>query len=139
MVKSGIEFFILKFTKPLQICCCPVQKKLPKEAKLACQVGRYLWRGSVNFKTRNSRPLFTPNPFLAKNGNFKTQNFSPHIVRVLAGLVFKRGLFWDGFSLGTWRYVWNMYLPLWCIQYQKEQFFWSNAQQWFATLIQNTI
>ena len=32
-----------------------------------------------------------------------------------------------------------MYLPPWCIQYQQEQFFWPNVQQWFATLIQNTI
>ena len=29
MVKSGLEFFILKFTEPLQSCCCPVQKNLP--------------------------------------------------------------------------------------------------------------
>ena len=26
-LKSGLEFFILKFQKPIQICCCPVQKK----------------------------------------------------------------------------------------------------------------
>ena len=29
MLKSGLEFFILKFTEPLQSCCCPVQKNLP--------------------------------------------------------------------------------------------------------------
>ena len=58
MVKSGLEFFILKFTKPLQSCCCPVPKNLPIRAELAWQVSRYLWRGSVNFKI-NSRPLFT--------------------------------------------------------------------------------
>ena len=28
MVKSGLEFLILKFTKPRQNCCCPVQKKI---------------------------------------------------------------------------------------------------------------
>ena len=28
MVKSGVDFFILKFTEPLQSCCCPVQKDL---------------------------------------------------------------------------------------------------------------
>ena len=26
MVKSGLEFFILKLNEPLQSCCCPVQK-----------------------------------------------------------------------------------------------------------------
>ena len=35
MVKSGLEFFILKFTKPLQSCCCPVQKNLHRKAELA--------------------------------------------------------------------------------------------------------
>ena len=35
MVKSGLEFFILKSYVPLQSCCCPVQKDLPKKAKLA--------------------------------------------------------------------------------------------------------
>ena len=42
MVKSGLELFILKFTKPLQSCCCPVQKNLPRKAELAWQVSRYL-------------------------------------------------------------------------------------------------
>ena len=40
MVKSGLEFFILKFYQPLQSCCCPVQKKLPGKAELAWQVSR---------------------------------------------------------------------------------------------------
>ena len=57
MVKSGLEF-ILKLTEPLQSCCCPVQKNLPSRAELACEVSRYLWRGSVILKI-NSRPLFT--------------------------------------------------------------------------------
>ena len=35
MVKSGLEFFVLKFTKPLQSCCCPVQKNMSKKAELA--------------------------------------------------------------------------------------------------------
>ena len=35
MVKSGLEFFILKFTEPLQICCWPVQMNLPRKAELA--------------------------------------------------------------------------------------------------------
>ena len=31
----------------------------PRKAGLAWQVSRYLWRGSLNFKIKNSRPLFT--------------------------------------------------------------------------------
>ena len=42
MMKSGLEFFILKFTEPLQSCCCPVQKNLSRKAELAYQVNRYL-------------------------------------------------------------------------------------------------
>ena len=86
MVKSGLEFFILKFTKPLQSCCCPVQKYPPRMAELAWQLSRYLWRGSVNFKI-NSRPLFTI-IFKLKNDNFKTRDFSPLIERVLAGVIY---------------------------------------------------
>ncbi len=59
MMKSGLEFFILKFYQPLQSCCCPVQKNLPRKAELAWQVSRYLRRGQQNFKIKNSRPLFT--------------------------------------------------------------------------------
>jgi hypothetical protein len=33
MMKSGLEFFILKFTEPLQSCCCPVQTNLPRKAE----------------------------------------------------------------------------------------------------------
>ena len=43
MVKSGLEFFILKFTEPFQSCWCPVRKKLPRKAELAWKVSRYLW------------------------------------------------------------------------------------------------
>ena len=83
MVKSGLEF-ILKLTEPLQSCCCPVQKYLPRLAELVWQLSRYLWRGSVNFKI-NSRPLFTI-IFKLKNDNFKTRDFSLLIERVLAGV-----------------------------------------------------
>ena len=83
MVKSGLEF-ILKLTEPLQSCCCPVQKYLPRLAELAWQLSRYLWMGSVNFKI-NSRPLFTI-IFKLKNDNFQTRDFSPLIERVLAGV-----------------------------------------------------
>ena len=55
MVKSGLEKFILKFHVPLQSCCCPVQKNLPRKAELAWLVSRGTW----NFKTFFSRPLFT--------------------------------------------------------------------------------
>ena len=83
MVKSGLEF-ILKLTEPLQSCCCPVQKYLPRLAELAWQLSRYLWRGSVNFKI-NSRPLFTI-IFKLKNDNFMTRDFSPLIEWVLTGV-----------------------------------------------------
>ena len=50
MMKNGLEFFILKFSEPLQSCCCSIQKNLPIKAELPSQVSRYLWRGSLNFK-----------------------------------------------------------------------------------------
>ena len=70
--------------RPLQSCCCPVQKYLPRMAELAMQLSRYLWRGLGNFKI-NSRPLFTF-IFKLKNDNFKTWDFSPLIERVIAGV-----------------------------------------------------
>ena len=45
MVKSGLEKIILKFHEPLQICCCPVQKNLPRNAELAWQVSSEGARG----------------------------------------------------------------------------------------------
>ena len=42
-VRSGLEF-ILKLTKPLQSCCCPVQKYLPRMTELVWQPSRYLCR-----------------------------------------------------------------------------------------------
>jgi hypothetical protein len=42
MVKNGLEKIILKFHVPVQICCCPVQKNLPRRAELAWLVSRYL-------------------------------------------------------------------------------------------------
>ena len=83
MVKSGLEF-ILKLTEPLQSCCCPVQKFLPRMAELTWQLSRYLWRGSVNFKI-NSRPIFTV-IFKPKNDDFMTRDFSPLIEWVLTGV-----------------------------------------------------
>ena len=49
----------LKLHNGLQSCYCPVQKNLPKEAELARQVSRYLWRPPLNFKMIFSKPLFT--------------------------------------------------------------------------------
>jgi hypothetical protein len=34
MVKSGREFFILNFTKPIQSCYCPVQKKSAQKGSI---------------------------------------------------------------------------------------------------------
>ena len=58
-IKRRLEFSILKFTDSLLSCCCPVQKYPPRMAKLAWQLSSYLWRGSMNFKIKSSRPLFT--------------------------------------------------------------------------------
>ena len=49
MVKSGLEFFILKLNEPLQICSSSAQKNLPRKAELAWQVSR---RGLFNFKIK---------------------------------------------------------------------------------------
>ena len=59
MVKSGLEFFILKFTEPLQSCCCPVQKNLPRKAELAWQAIQQISLNFREFQNKNSRPLFT--------------------------------------------------------------------------------
>ena len=95
MVKSGLEF-ILKLTEPLQSCCCPVQKYLPRMAELAWQLSKYLWRGSVNFKI-SSRPLFTI-IFKLKNDNFKTRDFSPLIKRILTGEYSHHNIFFSFLS-----------------------------------------
>ena len=44
--------------RPLQSCCCPVQKNIPRKTEMARLVGRYLWRSSWNFKIILSRPIF---------------------------------------------------------------------------------
>ena len=60
MLKSGTKFFILKFTEPLQRCCCQVKKKICLEGlnwpgRLA---GISEGARSVNFQ-KNRRPVFT--------------------------------------------------------------------------------
>jgi hypothetical protein len=42
IVKSGLELIILEFIEPLQSCCCPAQKYLPRMAELAWQLSSYL-------------------------------------------------------------------------------------------------
>ena len=49
MVKSGLEKIILKFHVPLQSCCCPVQKNLPRRDELAWLVKVSL-KGHVEFQ-----------------------------------------------------------------------------------------
>jgi hypothetical protein len=49
MMKSGLKFFILKLNEPLQSCCCPVQRNLPKKAELAWQVSL---KGLVQFQNK---------------------------------------------------------------------------------------
>ena len=68
MVKSGLEFFILKSYMPLQSCCCPVQKNLPRNAKLTWLVSRYLW------SQKSSLPIFVTYP-LAWNSILQTFHF----------------------------------------------------------------
>ena len=38
VLKSGLEFIILKLNEPFQSCCCPVQNK--KKGELSWQVSR---------------------------------------------------------------------------------------------------
>ena len=71
-------FDFLKLTEPLQSCYCPVQKYLPRMAKLAWQLSRYLWRGSVNFKI-NSRP-FLPS-FLSSKMIISRLGISVHLLK----------------------------------------------------------
>ena len=46
-----LEFFILKFTKPLQSYCCPKQQNLPREAELAGQLVSMKGFGGFQKKT----------------------------------------------------------------------------------------
>ena len=86
MVKSGIRrsFLIWNHTCPFRVATAQCKKNLRREAELARQVSRYLWRGSVDFK-KKPRPFFII-IFKLENGNFKTRDFSPLIERVLAGV-----------------------------------------------------
>ena len=59
IVKSGLEFFYFVIEWGLSELLLPSAKNRPRKAELAWQVSRYLWRGSFNFKIKNSEPLFT--------------------------------------------------------------------------------
>ena len=81
-----LDFFILKFTKPLQRYLLTCQANSALLGRFFCTGQQQLWRGSVNFKI-TSRPLFTI-IFKLKNVNFRTRDFSPLIEWVLAGVNF---------------------------------------------------
>ena len=91
----------------------PSKLLLPSAKKLAWQVSRYLWRGSVDFK-KKSRPFFTI-IFKLKNGNFKTRDFSPLIETVLAGVLsfsyssnkIRKAQIW----LAYWPNIYYIYIP----------------------------
>ena len=81
MVKNGLEF-ILKFTKPLQRYLLPGQ--LGHSGQIFLNWAAATLKGLGEFQNKKSRPLFTIIP--VKNGNFRTQDFSPLIKRVLTGV-----------------------------------------------------
>ena len=60
IVKSGLEFFISKFYQPLQSYLLTCQANSAFLGRFFfCTGQQQLWRGLVNFKIKNSRPLFT--------------------------------------------------------------------------------
>ena len=76
MVKSGLKF-ILKLTEPLQ-------RYLPGQFGHSGQIFLH-WaaatlKGLGEFQDKKSGPLFTT-IFKVKNGNFKTRDFSPLILK----------------------------------------------------------
>ena len=79
MVKSGIEFFISKFTEPLLSHCRPVQTYLPRMAELAhLAAWQVSQKGLGEFRNKKFYTVFH-HRFYVKNDNFKTQYFSPLI------------------------------------------------------------
>ena len=70
--KWSRPFFFEIHQTPSELLLPSAKKSAQK--RLAWQVGRYLWMGSVNIKI-NYRPLFTI-IFKAKNVDFKTRDFS---------------------------------------------------------------
>ena len=58
MVKSGLDFFILKLKEPLQRYLLTCQANSVVLDRFFCTGQQQLWRGSWNFKIIFSRPLF---------------------------------------------------------------------------------
>ena len=58
LAKSGLEFFILRFTESLQRYLLTCQANSAFLGRLFCTGQQQLWRGSLNFKIF-FRPLFT--------------------------------------------------------------------------------
>ena len=59
MVKTGLEFLILKFSEPLQRYLLTCQANSAFLDDFFCTGQQQLWRGSLNFKIKKSRPVFT--------------------------------------------------------------------------------
>ena len=72
MVKRGLEVSILKFTGPLQRYLLTCQAKSASLGRFFCTGQQRLWRGSMNFKMRNSRP--SPS-YLSKKCQFQDSRF----------------------------------------------------------------
>ena len=70
MVKSGLEFLFLNSLSPFRVAADQCKKICPERLNWP---GRYLRRGSVNFKIKNSRPLFTI--ILSKKCQFQDSRF----------------------------------------------------------------
>ena len=75
MVKSGLEFFILKFTEPLQRCLLTCQANSAFLGKFFCTA---TLKGLGEFQNKNFQTTFHHH-FSIKNINFKTRYFSPLI------------------------------------------------------------
>ena len=81
MVKSGLDFFILKFNEALQSCCCPVQK---------CAQKGWIGLASISegapwiSKKKNLDHFSTL--FFNQKCSFMTVDFSTLIERVLASV-----------------------------------------------------
>ena len=73
MVKTGLEF-ILKLTEPLQRYLLTCQANSALLGRFFGTGQQQLWRGSVNFKIKSSRPLFPI--ILSQKSQFQNSRFS---------------------------------------------------------------
>ena len=76
MVKSGLEFFIFKFTEPLQRYLLSCQANSAILGRCFCTGQQQLW----------SISKLISRLFRLKNENFKTRDFSPLIRRIITGV-----------------------------------------------------